>query len=136
MLVGLEVVAPAAAAVVVAGPATAVAVAAVAVAAVAVAAGPGMLGAAVPVAALARPLWRIPVGGVESSRFFARDLFFLAPDRNLRAMWATLAALPAPRTTTRMSEPRQPRQRKKHGKIRGKNGERDLQAPRMVARRI
>ena len=112
MLAGVGMVAPAAAAVVVAGPATAVAVAVAveAVAAAAGAAGPGILGAAVPVAAHwpgfpARPLWRIPVGGVESSRFFARDLFFLAPDRNLRAMWATLAALPAPITTTRMSEP-------------------------------
>lgn len=114
MLAGVGVVAPAAAAVVVAGPATAVAVAVEAVAAAAGAAGPGILGAAVPVAAhwpgfLAHPLWRIPVGGVESSRFFARDLFFLAPDRNLRAMWATLAALPAPITTTRMSEPRKGR---------------------------
>lgn len=103
MLDGVGLVAPVAA-VVVAGPATAVAVAAGA-------AGPGILGAAVPVTAhwpgfLARSLWRIPVGGAESSRFFARDLFFLAPDRNLRAMWARLAALLAPRATTSVSEPR------------------------------
>lgn len=92
-------VGPAAAAGVVAGPATAAVVVA----------GPDILGAAVSVAArcpgfLARSLWRIPVGGVESSRFFARDLFSLAPDRILRAMWATLAPLPAPATTTPMSE--------------------------------
>ena len=100
-------VAPAAAAGVVAGPATAAVV--VADAAAAGAAGPDILGAAVSVAArwpgfLARSLWRTPVGGVESSRFFARDLFSLAPDRTLRAMWATLAPLPAPATTTPMSE--------------------------------
>lgn len=98
MLIGVGVV-PAAA--VVAGPAGP--------AAAAGAAGSDILGGAVLAAArfpgfLARSLWRIPVGGALSSRFFARDLSSPAPGRSLQAMWAMLAPLPAPETTRPQGE--------------------------------
>lgn len=101
MLNGVEVVVPAAAAAA-AGPAAAAGFAAGA-------AGLDIPGAAVSMAAhcpgfLAHSLWRIPVGGVLSSRSFARDPSSPAPGRSLRAMWATLAPPLAPETTRLMGE--------------------------------
>ena len=45
-----------------------------------------------------RSLSRIPVGGVESWRLSARDLFSPAPDRSPQERWATPAPVPAPVT--------------------------------------